>query len=86
MTNDGFAQQLPDTDPDETQEWLDSLSAVVDQRGRSRAQYLMTRLLERADQLAVGTLHTVSTPYINTIPTELEPAFPGDEDLSLIHI
>jgi len=81
MTNDGFAQQLPDTDPDETQEWLDSLSAVVDQRGRSRAQYLMTRLLERADQLAVGTLHTVSTPYINTIPTELEPAFPGDEDL-----
>ena len=81
MTNDGFAHQLPDTDPAETQEWLDSLTAVVDQRGRARAQYLLSRLLEQAGDLAVGTPLTVSTPYVNTIPTDEEPAFPGDEDL-----
>ncbi len=47
MIIDGFAHQLPDIDPGETEEWLDSFSAVVQQRGTVRAQYLMARL-ERA--------------------------------------
>ncbi|MCB1010419.1 MAG: pyruvate dehydrogenase (acetyl-transferring), homodimeric type [Microthrixaceae bacterium] len=81
MIIDGFAHQLPDIDPVETEEWLDSLEAVVDQRGRSRAQYLMARLTERARRLAVGTPASISTPYVNTIPPENEPWFPGDEDL-----
>ncbi|MFM7069619.1 MAG: pyruvate dehydrogenase (acetyl-transferring), homodimeric type, partial [Actinomycetes bacterium] len=81
MINDGFAQQLPDTDPQETAEWLDSLSAVVAQRGRVRAEYLLARLLDHAEDLALGTPDTVSTPYINTIPTDLEAPFPGDVDV-----
>ncbi|MEJ7846078.1 MAG: pyruvate dehydrogenase (acetyl-transferring), homodimeric type [Acidimicrobiales bacterium] len=81
MIIDGFVQQLHDVDPTETQEWLDSLSSVVDQRGRSRATFLMSKLLERARQLQVGHPATVSTPYINTIPPEEEPWFPGDEDI-----
>ncbi|MFV0317549.1 MAG: pyruvate dehydrogenase (acetyl-transferring), homodimeric type, partial [Microthrixaceae bacterium] len=81
MIIDGFAHQLPDTDPTETEEWLDSLEAVVDQRGRARAQYLMSRLTQRARQLAIGTPAGISTPYVNTIPAEDEPWFPGDEDL-----
>ena len=81
MIIDGFAHQLPDIDPDETEEWLDSLDAVVDQRGEVRARYLMARLLERARERAIGTPATVSTPYVNTIPVDREPWFPGDEDL-----
>src|SRR5579862_8292452 len=76
---DGFSHQLPDTDPDETLEWLDSFDAIVDTHGRNRARYLLMRLLERAREQAVGFPATVSTPYINTIPPELEPWFPGDE-------
>ena len=34
MIIDGFARQLPDIDPTETAEWLDSLEAVVDPRAR----------------------------------------------------
>jgi len=78
---DGFAHQLPDIDPTETEEWLDSLDAVVDQRGGARAQYLMARLLERARERSIGTPASVSTPYVNTIPVAQEPWFPGDEDL-----
>ena len=37
----GIPSQLPDTDPDETQEWVDSLDAVLDAKGRTRARYLM---------------------------------------------
>ena len=49
MIIDGFARQLPDIDPTETEEWLDSLAAVVESKGRARAQYLMARLIERSD-------------------------------------
>src|SRR4051795_2507311 len=79
MIIDGFVHQLPDVDPEETQEWLDSLSAVVDAQGKTRARFLMSKLLERARELQVGHPATVSTPYVNTIPPEQEPWFPGDE-------
>src|SRR6266540_3426517 len=78
---DGFVQQLPDIDPQETGEWLDSLDSVLDVRGKSRARYLLTRLMERARAQGIGVPSAVSTPYLNTIPPEQEPWFPGDEDL-----
>jgi pyruvate dehydrogenase E1 component len=76
---DGFVHQLPDTDPQETQEWLESLEAVVRQGGEARARFLLMKLLERSRQLGVGTPALITTPYINTIPPEQEPWFPGDE-------
>ncbi|MGI9033272.1 MAG: pyruvate dehydrogenase (acetyl-transferring), homodimeric type [Acidimicrobiales bacterium] len=76
---DGFSQQLPDIDSEETAEWLDSFDDVVDVRGKSRARFLLMKLAERGRELQVGTPATVSTPYINSIPPEREPWFPGDE-------
>ncbi|MFN5602127.1 MAG: pyruvate dehydrogenase (acetyl-transferring), homodimeric type, partial [Acidimicrobiaceae bacterium] len=81
MIFDDFVHQLPDTDPGETQEWLQSLDAVVDVHGTNRAQYLLARLLERAHDKHVSFPATVSTPYVNTIPREVEPWFPGDEHI-----
>ena len=81
MIIDGFAHQLPDIDPAETEEWLDSLAAVVESRGAPRAQYLMARLVARSRELSVGTPAGISTPYVNTIPAEEEPWFPGDMEL-----
>jgi pyruvate dehydrogenase E1 component len=81
MIIDGFVHQLPDTDPTETDEWLQSLDAVVDAHGKTRARFLISKLLERARELQVGTPATVSTPYVNSISPEREPWFPGDEEL-----
>ncbi|MSY78746.1 MAG: pyruvate dehydrogenase (acetyl-transferring), homodimeric type, partial [Actinobacteria bacterium] len=81
MTTDGFARQLPDNDPQETEEWLDSLTAVVETHGPSRARYLMARLRERSAELAIDSSESVSTPYINTIPKVDEPWFPGDTQI-----
>ena len=78
---DGSTHQLPDTDPGETEEWLDSLDAVVEVQGKTRARYLLSRLLERARSSQVSFPATVSTPYINSISSEYEPWFPGDEHL-----
>ena len=76
---DHFLRQLPDLDPAETQEWIDSFDAVLAAQGQVRARYVMARLLERAGELGIGLPPTTSTPYINTIPPEQQPFFPGDE-------
>ncbi len=81
MIFDGFSHQLPDIDPGETQEWIDSLEAVVDERGKGRAQFLLMKLLELARARQVGFPATVSTPYVNSIAPDQEPWFPGDEDM-----
>ena len=79
MTFDAFLHQLPDSDPDETAEWLESLDTLVATEGVSRARFVIGKLAERARALQVGVPALVSTPYINTIPPEEEPWFPGDE-------
>ncbi|HEX6077209.1 MAG TPA: pyruvate dehydrogenase (acetyl-transferring), homodimeric type [Micromonosporaceae bacterium] len=75
----GLPSQLPDIDPEETAEWIDSLDGVIDGRGRQRARYIMLRLLERAREHQVGVPALTVTDYLNTIPPEREPWFPGDE-------
>ena len=79
IISDGLPSQLPDIDTDETREWLESFDAVVQTHGRTRARYLMLKLLERAREQQVGVPGLRSTDYINTIPPEREPWFPGDE-------
>ncbi|CAN5362900.1 pyruvate dehydrogenase (acetyl-transferring), homodimeric type [soil metagenome] len=81
IITDGMPTQLPDIDPSETQEWVDSLEAVVDHHGRERARYLMLRLLEKSREIGVGVPALRSTDYINTIPPSREPDFPGDREL-----
>jgi pyruvate dehydrogenase E1 component len=81
IITDGLPSQLPDINPDETREWIESLDAAIDANGRQRARYLMLKLLERARERQVGVPGLRSTDYINTIPPEREPWFPGDEDI-----
>jgi pyruvate dehydrogenase E1 component len=81
MLFDGVAHQLPDLDPVETEEWLAAFDDVVRVHGRNRARYLLMRLLERARRTQVDFPPAVSTPYVNSIPSDAEPEFPGDEHL-----
>jgi pyruvate dehydrogenase E1 component len=81
IITDGLPNQLPDIDPDETREWLESFDAAIDTDGRLRARFLMLKLLERARARQVGVPALRSTDYINTIPPEREPWFPGDEHI-----
>ncbi|HMT26024.1 MAG TPA: pyruvate dehydrogenase (acetyl-transferring), homodimeric type, partial [Microthrixaceae bacterium] len=78
---DGFLGQIPDVDPDETAEWIDSFESVAQQRGRARASFLLARLEDRAQDLGIDNSGLLVTPYINTIPRHDEPWFPGDETI-----
>src|SRR5207245_920163 len=70
-------------DPGATRERLDSFESVVAMGGRTRARFLVTKLLERARAQQVGLPSLVSTDYINTIAPDREPWFPGDEEMEL---
>ena len=70
-----------DDDPQETAEWLESLDFVCHTQGRERAQFLLEKLRERAFRIGVPFASSATTPYINTIPVELQPAYPGDREI-----
>ena len=81
MSLPGLAGAPRDEDPDETQDWLESLAAVIEQEGLPRAEYLVQRLID-AGRTAGGRFHTRhTTPYRNTIALADQPPYPGDRDL-----
>ncbi|MBA3728189.1 MAG: pyruvate dehydrogenase (acetyl-transferring), homodimeric type, partial [Actinobacteria bacterium] len=77
---DVFKDQLPDIDPDETEEWIAALDDVI-ATSPVRAGYLLRRILRHARSRNIGLPSMVSTHYINTISPEEEPYFPGDEEM-----
>jgi len=73
-----FRSDVADSDPVETQEWRDSLEAVIDRSGTARARFLLDETLATARHFSVAPLTSLSTDYVNTIPVDQEPSFPGD--------
>ena len=61
-----------DHDPVETQEWIDSLKAVLHYGGIERARFLLERLREEARRTGAMPPFLATTPYVNTIPPEKE--------------
>jgi len=70
-----------DIDPVETQEWIESLNAVIENDGASRASYLLNKVISEAYTAGLVLPDTRTTPYINTIPPELEEKSPGDQNI-----
>jgi pyruvate dehydrogenase E1 component len=70
-----------DPDPEETREWLESLEDVVQRSGHDRARHILGRLEARAHLDGVVPTPLLTTDYVNTIPVEDEPDFPGDEEM-----
>ncbi|MDX2170530.1 MAG: pyruvate dehydrogenase (acetyl-transferring), homodimeric type, partial [Deltaproteobacteria bacterium] len=70
-----------DTDPADTSAWIESLDTVLRGEGPQRARYLLSRLLEHGLRMGVTLPFTANTPYVNTIPPELQPVYPGDRDI-----
>ena len=70
-----------DIDPQETSEWLDSLSSVIEKDGDQRAHYLIKELINKAYTAGVNIPYTQNTPYINTIPVSEEKKSNGDQNI-----
>ncbi|AKE40965.1 pyruvate dehydrogenase E1 component, homodimeric type [Corynebacterium kutscheri] len=81
LIRDGVASYLNDADPEETREWMESLDGMLEESSPERARFIMLRLLERASARRIPLPPMTSTDYVNTIPTTMEPEFPGDEEI-----
>ena len=76
---DGLISQVPDFDPEETSEWIESLDGLIDEAGGPRARYVLLNLLKRARERNVTIPSYMTSPYVNSIGAHDEPYFPGDE-------
>jgi len=68
----------PDTDPQETHEWLDAIDAVLEQEGTERAHFLLETLIDKARRSGAYLPYNATTAYVNTIPSHLQQKLPGD--------
>jgi len=69
---------LLDTDAQETREWLDALTAVIEKEGKERAHFLLEQLLEEARQASIDLPFSATTGYVNTIEPAQEVRCPGN--------
>src|SRR5665811_2364336 len=69
----GLLSQVPDIDPDETKEWVESFDGLLQERGGPRARYVLLSLLKRARERNVAIPRSLVTPYVNTIGVYEEP-------------
>ncbi|MFK8068780.1 MAG: pyruvate dehydrogenase (acetyl-transferring), homodimeric type [Gammaproteobacteria bacterium] len=71
-------KQVTDLDPQETQEWVESLDAVLHQEGVERAHFLLEKLIDKARRSGAYLPYSAETAYLNTIPPDKEEKSPGD--------
>lgn len=67
-----------DLDPVETTEWRDAFQALVATHGPARARFILDQLAVLGRHPAVGWSPELVTPYVNSVPVERQPVFPGD--------
>ncbi len=72
---------LPDSDSQETQEWLDALDSVLEHESAERAHYLIGQLVRKAHLAGVALPISTITPYLNTIPLDKEQRSVGNYEL-----
>ncbi len=83
MTATHNALLQDDPDAQETREWLDALEGVLQAEGPARAHFLIEHLIDTAQQHGADMPYSANTQYINTIPVDLQPPYPGDADMEL---
>ncbi|WP_345742313.1 pyruvate dehydrogenase (acetyl-transferring), homodimeric type [Nitrospina watsonii] len=72
---------MDDSDPAETQEWVDSLQYLLRDVGSERAQFILHRLQDEMRKSGHNLPFTANTAYLNTLPAEDQPSYPGDPDI-----
>jgi pyruvate dehydrogenase E1 component len=72
-----------DLDPQETKEWTDALDSVITQEGADRAHFLIEKVIGQAREAGVDIPYSANTEYINTIPADQQPKYPGNPDMEI---
>ncbi len=77
----GSRVEVPDSDPDETEEWIDAFESVLATAGPERVHFLLKKLITKGHQEGIRLPFNANTPYVNSIPATQEEPYPGDRGL-----
>ena len=72
-----------DADPQETREWQDALASVIEHEGAERAHFLIQQMIAQAREEGINIPYSATTEYLNTIPADQQPPYPGDPDIEI---
>jgi pyruvate dehydrogenase E1 component len=70
-----------DTDPEETQEWIESIEDALEQHGYERTRFLLESLIDFAQSKGARLPFNTETPFVNTILPSQQPIYPGDREI-----
>ena len=70
-----------DTDPQETQEWIESIDDALEEHGYERTRFLLEELIEYAQSKGARLPFNTNTPFINTILPQDQPDYPGNREI-----
>ena len=76
-----MSKAYKDTDPQETQEWIESIDDALEEHGYERARFLLEELIEYAQSKGARLPFNTNTPFINTILPQDQPDYPGDREI-----
>ena len=83
MSSNQNVQTTPDSDAQETQEWVEAIEGVIANEGLERAHFLIEKLIEEGREEGIDIPYSATTQYINTIPVSKQPRYPGDADMEI---
>ena len=81
MTN-----ETSDSDPIETQEWLEAFRSLLLEEGKDRAYFVLSQVLSEAKEQGMVFSSLQKSPYCNTIATHHQPVYPGDLEKEAIYL
>ncbi|MFZ4536967.1 pyruvate dehydrogenase (acetyl-transferring), homodimeric type [Propionivibrio sp.] len=82
-TTNTLISAINDADPQETREWQDALTGVIAQEGNDRAHFLIENLIAQAREEGIDIPYSATTEYVNTIPVDRQPKYPGDATIEI---
>ena len=74
---------INDSDPQETREWQEALTGVIDKEGADRAHFLIEQMIAQAREEGIDIPYSATTEYLNTIPLDRQPRYPGDATIEI---
>ena len=72
-----------DADPQETREWQEALAGVIENEGTERAHFLIEQVIAKARERGITLPYSATTEYVNTIPVDKQPQYPGDPTIEI---
>jgi len=70
-----------DPDPQETQEWIESIEDALEEHGYERTRHLLETLIDYAQSKGARLPFNTTTPFVNTILPSQQPVYPGDREI-----